>query len=334
MNRRTLTFLLLLAPVIGQDQPPQPPPAPGEQAPGGVFRIPPQFPAEPEPAAAKQPEEPKKTVLENTGKPMVVPFSCSDDDIQRFGMTCTLEDPCPVYLELSGLQPVANRVFLTGNLHDGASTMYSMLLGSEDGGKTWQEPAERIVSGGLDQIHFIDFETGWISGQLLLALPRDPFFLLTTDGGKTWRKRDVFSESRVATVDQFHFDSRTAGTLIVDRNNSGEAGRWELYDTMTGGDSWMVRQVSSSPLRLKVSKAQNPDWRLRPDPATKSHTVERRAGGKWDRVASFSVRVGECRPTHVALPEPPSPPDTAPTPSTPRPGPRRTPSTPPTLKKR
>ena len=56
----------------------------------------------------------------------------------------------------------------------------------------WTEPQARIPSSGLDQIQFIDFQNGWISGANLQSAPRDPFFCITTDGGKTWRQRDHF----------------------------------------------------------------------------------------------------------------------------------------------
>jgi photosystem II stability/assembly factor-like uncharacterized protein len=44
------------------------------------------------------------------------------------------------------------------------------------------------VLAGLDRIQFIDFENGWVSGEVQHPLPRDPFLLATTDGGKTWQR--------------------------------------------------------------------------------------------------------------------------------------------------
>jgi hypothetical protein len=183
---------------------------------------------------------------------------------------------------------------------------------------------------GLDHIQFVDFETGWVSGQSLGALPRDPFFLLTTDGGKSWRKRPVFSESRVGAVDRYWFESRTAGSMIIDRMQSAENNaRYELHETMTGGDTWMIRQVSPQPIALKGARATEAatGWRLRADQRTKANVIERRQGSAHTAVATFLVKVADCKPTPDALPEPP--PEPAPAPVT---APPKGPSRPPTLK--
>jgi photosystem II stability/assembly factor-like uncharacterized protein len=313
-------------------QQPTAPPAPGqsETAPGGVFRLPSAYEV---PKEAPKPEEPKQVVLQNSGKPMIVPFACTEDDIHAFGMACTESDPCPVYLELTSVHPLGSRIFAVGNLHNGNSTMYSVMLASEDEGKTWTEPVERVKGAGLDMIQFVDFEAGWIAGQTLGALPRDPFFLLTTDGGKTWRKRPVYSESRIGTVEKFWFESRTAGTLIIDHAQGAENNaRYEVLESMTGGESWMIRQLSAAPPQLKGARDSEAatGWRLRADQRTKAHVMERKSGSGYGAVASFSVQVGECKPAASPLPEPPpEPPKQQPATVTPP----RTPARPPTLKK-
>ncbi len=277
-----------------------------------------------------------RPVLQNLGKPIRVPFLCTEQDIQSFGMTCTIADPCPVFFQASHLESSGVRLFLTGNFHNGASTMYSLLLMSDDEGKTWTEPFERIKSAGLEQIRFFDLENGWISGQTLLAFPRDPFLLITTDGGKTWKNAPMFAEGKIGSIEQFSFESKTSGGLILDRTLAGETGaRWELYETNTGGDSWTLREVSSKPLRLKAPPATPPAWRVRADDATKSHRIERSQGGRWIAAASFLVRAGECKPDDVPLVEPVAPePATKPAlPKTAGPKPSG-PKTPPTMKKK
>ncbi len=188
--------------------------------------------------------------------------------------------------------------------------MASILFASVDGGKTWVEPHERIRNAGLDQIQFFDFEVGWISGQTLLGTPKDPFLLITSDGGKTWRARPVFEESRAGMIEQFAFDSRTSGALVIDRVQAGESGaRYELYESMTGGESWTIRQAGASPIRLKRLRpaAANTDWRLRADGGSKTYRVERQESGKWVTMATFPVRVGECKDVEPTLPEAPPP---------------------------
>src|ERR1700676_3904097 len=105
--------------------------------------------------------------LENNGKPMRVPAACKQEDMQSLGLTCTEDEPCPLYLELSAVEPVGSRLFLAGNIHTPTVTLSSILLGSSDGGRTWTEPYERVRFSALEQIQFIDMEYGWISGATL-----------------------------------------------------------------------------------------------------------------------------------------------------------------------
>jgi hypothetical protein len=261
-------------------------------------------------AAAAQ----EKPVLVNDGSPMRVPYQCSDEDIIASGLHCTPEEPCSVFLELIAVESVGARLFLAGNLHTEAVTLQSIVLASADAGKTWSEPFDRIRGASLDRIQFFDYETGWISGQIVQPLPRDPFFLLTTDGGATWRRRPVFSESRPGAVDRFRFDSRTHGTLWIDRTQSGESGAlYERYETTTGGESWTLREaLNRPPAASPGERERETGWRLRPDRSTQSYRLERRADNQWQPVASFLIPAGECRPQATPLREPPEPPPAPP----------------------
>jgi hypothetical protein len=232
--------------------------------------------------------------LENTGKPMRVPFECTESDSQAAGLSCSEEEPCPVYLELGAVEAVGNRIFLTGNLHTATTTIYSVLLSTDDAGKTWTEPHPRIRLGGLDLIQFIDFQNGWISGGILQTAPRDPFLLLTTDGGKTWHQRAIYDDSRVAVIERFWFDSKENGTLLIDARL--EANRHELYETMTGGESWSLKQSSATPIRFpKTTQPGASAWRVRADAATHSYDLERSEADRWHKVASFLVNIGTCK---------------------------------------
>ena len=269
---------------------------------------PPALPGPPESEVPRieKPAEPAKPILENTGRPMQVQAACADDDILALGLSCTPEEPCAIFLELSDIEPVGPKLFISGNLHTSSSTLSSVILASEDDGKTWFEPYDRIQYGVLDQIQFFDFETGWIAGQVVRALPRDPFFLLTTDGGKTWRRKPVYDEARVASVEHFWFESRTNGSLILDRSQAGEEGVvHEGLETMTGGESWSLREVSSKPIQPKQGAKPPTGWRLNPHGPTKSYRIERRQNERWTPVASFLVQAGECKMAERPLPEPP-----------------------------
>jgi hypothetical protein len=248
--------------------------------------------------------------MENTGKPLAVQAACGSAEITELGLTCSDADACPVFLELSSVAAQGNRLFVAGNLHTASTTIWSVFLKSEDMGKTWMEGAERIRSGALDQVQFVDPESGWVSGHLAQALPRDPFLLKTTDGGKTWRRVPVFSEPLVAAIEAFSFSDRNNGVLILDRSRAGESrARFQRYETATGGDVWGLRETSPAPIPLKRGAPVPAEFRLRADSKLKAYLLERRQGARWNVVTGFSVHAGDCRPDPPPPPpDPPAPP--------------------------
>src|SRR5258708_1525575 len=239
------------------------------------------------------PAEPPKPDPTQQASPRVQ-FTCTPEDVEAFGLTCSAEEPCPVFLELSAVEANPGRIFLAGNLHTATTTLFGILLISEDGGATWKEPDKRIRYGSLEQIMFIDLEYGWISGHLNQPVPRDPFLLLTTDGGKSWRSRAIFDDTHYASMQQFWFESRTEGQLILDRTQGGRIRR-ELLESMTGGESWSPKEVTDKALTLKKSRSGEAVWRVRTDAPTKTIRIERRGAAKWEAVANFPIQVGECR---------------------------------------
>src|SRR4029077_12522453 len=127
-------------------------------------------------------------------------YACPADDVDRFGLTCSEDEPCDVFLELASAEGVGSTIFAAGNLHTVTTTLYGVLLMSGDGGKTWTEPIPRIQGAALDQVQFADFQHGFASGVTEEPLARDPFFLTTADGGKTWRRRPLFNETHYGSI--------------------------------------------------------------------------------------------------------------------------------------
>jgi len=258
-------------------------------------------------APEAKPDAPAKPVYRNEGKPILLPFTCGEEDITAFGLTCTPDEPCEAYLELSALDTFNGKLYATGNIHTSSTTLWSVLLVSEDDGKTWGEAYERMRSTALEHMQFLDLEYGWISGQTLLSLPKDPFLLVSTDGGKIWRKKPVSSESRVGAIENFVMESRTTGQLLIDRTQTGDSGgRHEYYETNTSGDTWGLRQVSPKPIVLKRQRPVSGVYRIQPDARTKAFRMEKRDGQKWVPAASFLVKLGDCRSSDE-LKEPPPP---------------------------
>jgi hypothetical protein len=248
--------------------------------------------------------ESKPPVLENEGLPMSVPFECTDDDIAWGGLSCSEQDPCPVYFELAAIEPVGNKLFAAGNLHTEAVTLYSVLLGSDDQGKTWREVNQRIRGSGLDHIQFIDLANGWVSGETLWPLAQDPFLLITTDGGAKWREQPVFEDGGPGSIQQFSFESKDKGSLIVDRGEGSAEERFGRYETPDGGAIWRIKQLSKTPLRLSRAEAGEKDWRVRTDRTTHSFRIERRLDDQWSSTAAFAVTAGACKPSPGSVPAP------------------------------
>ncbi len=306
---------------------PSTPPPPPDTAPKAV----------PAPAPAPQ------LKLEYAGKPLVLDTpACTDEEIQVLGLSCTREDPCPVYLELAAHEVAGNTIILTGNTHSREATFASVLLLSEDLGKTWVEPHARIKSAVLDQAQFIDFQNGWVAGQIIQQLPRDPFLLITNDGGRTWRRRPLYEDARVGSIEQFWFETKNNGGLIVDRTRAGDPrAKFEFYESQTGGSSWTLREVNSKPIQPKRAKlpVPNGDFRLRADGKLNAYRLERRQGAQWQTLAAFALNLSPCMPPKPPEPAAPPPeatpePEPAQAPATPAPAPARAKRLPPSLKKK
>jgi len=243
--------------------------------------------------------------IRNTGEPMAVPFKCTDDDIAQAGLTCSEESPCPVYLELSAVSALGSKIFAAGNLHAESATLYSLLLQSDDNAESWTEPVARIRGASLDLIQFPDFEHGWVSGEMLQPLARDPFFLITSDGAKTWRQRPIFDEGTSGSIQAFWFESATNGSLVLDKG--GTSARYQLYESPTGGDTWTIRESNDKPIRIRsMPPAGTGGWRLQTDAKSRSFRIEKSSGETWKPLASFLISAGVCKP-EVPVEKPPAP---------------------------
>jgi hypothetical protein len=246
--------------------------------------------------AVTEQSTPPTPVFAYEGKPITLPYQCSLEDIRWAGLTCSEDEPCPIYLELSSVDAVGERVFAAGNIHSDAVTLYSVLLSSADGGHSWQVGPDSVRGAGLDRIQFLDALTGWIGGQTLFPIPQDPFFLLTSDGGKSWRMKPVFTDNHFGSIQQFAFDSKSAGALVVDNGPGGDLERYARFETSDGGETWSIKEQNKKPLQLKRTAAPASTWRVRADAATRSYRIEHRAGNQWTAAAAFSVKLPSCKP--------------------------------------
>lgn len=241
-------------------------------------------------------------------------YACTEDDLQWAGMSCSETEPCPIYLDISHVYPLGRKLFATGNIHSALVTLYSVFLASDDDGATWHEAFERIRGAELDRIQFVNFEAGWISGQRVTPLPGDPFLLLTTDGGKTWRKQEILPEGSAGSVQKLWFDSPRTGSLVLDRGApDGEQMRYGKYETMTGGTSWAIRESSDKPIDLPAANhaIENEEIRMRADNSTKRLLIEKKTEGGWTLAGQFTLELAQCKGDNTPLTQPVEP-DAAP----------------------
>jgi len=227
--------------------------------------------------------------------PLKIPYTCSEKDLVAAGMTCSDENPCPVYVELSSVSALGKKLLVTGNLHGPSATIASVLLVSDDDGATWKEPSPRITGSAIEQSQWLDAQHGWAAGEVQVPLPRDPFLLITSDGGATWHQKEIAEDSIPGEIMRFWFDTPEHGELIVDGGRSAEGGRYQMYESRTGGDTWsVVSKTSDVPKLRRTPGLIDADYRITADSRTKTYLVEKRNGGGWSTVTSFEIQVASC----------------------------------------
>jgi hypothetical protein len=224
--------------------------------------------------------------------PVHVDYTCTQEDIDSFGLTCFEDRPCPVFFEVSAVDSFGSHLFVAGDIHTATTTLYGVLLSTEDGGATWSESIARPRSTAFEQFQIIE-NHGWLSGQRVEPLPKDPFFLITADGGKSWAQKPLFEETRFGSIAQFWFDSPENGELIFD-DSVGRATNQELYRTMTGGAAWEIKQKSGKALHLSASRA-NAGWKISAPPGSTTYLIDRVVNGKNQTVARFLIHIGDCK---------------------------------------
>ena len=223
--------------------------------------------------------------------PIQIKYECTPEDIDAFGLNCTDEEPCQILLELASAEVMGGRMMVAGNLHTRTSTLFSLLLASDDSGVTWTEPSPRLRNSSLEQIQFFDGLNGWVSGESVDPLPRNAFMLLSNDGGHTWRQRPLFEDTKYGTIAQFQFSTPASGELVLDASQ-GKTVRQELYQTQTAGESWELKEKSGA--RLRVNGTHVSALHLTADAKAGTYKLERGTGKNADAVASFAIHVADC----------------------------------------
>ena len=246
-------------------------------------------------------------ILTNQGEPMAVGYRCVEEDLQWAGMSCS-DDPCDIYLELAAVAAQKNRILVAGNLHSASATLGSILLQSEDSGATWSERAARVRGDAIEQLQFLDSDHAWAAGETQYPLARDPFVLITTDGGMSWRERPVEEEGNAGSVQRIWFDSPQHGELIVNGGKGRGKGQYFIFESDSGGESWKLASTADRPPLLRNAPVTTGDanWRISTSKDGNSYRIESRTGDDWTTVSSFLVEPARCRidPGQAVEPKP------------------------------
>ena len=224
--------------------------------------------------------------------PVHVEYTCPAEDIESFGLTCSEEQPCPIFFEVSAVESFGSHVFVAGDIHTATTTLYGVLMSTDDGGASWNESIARLRSTAFEQFQILG-DHGWLSGQRLEPLPKDPFLMITADGGRNWRQRALFDDGRFGAIADFWFDSAQAGELIFD-DSVGKATAQELYGTQTGGDSWEIKQTSTKALHLKPH-TKDAAWTVTAPAGSKTYLIEHNVNGAKLAFARFLIHIGDCK---------------------------------------
>lgn len=239
----------------------------------------------------------KPVQLVYDGEPIVVPLDCAYTYFEQAGIVCSNNTPCELFLELAAVETAGEHIFVAGNIHTISATIASIMLRSEDAGKTWHEPVNRYAGGVLEYIQFVDKNHGWAAGQQReLDSSAKPLLLSTYNAGKRWQRYPVSqNDDHTGTILDFYFDTEEHGLMIVDRGISA-IDPFELYESMNGGRSWLIRQITNHKPRLRNRPAALPDsnWRILADLDTANYRIEQHRENGWSTRSRFTTNLGTC----------------------------------------
>ena len=214
-----------------------------------------------------------------------------------YGMSCTEDEPCAVYLELTAVESAGSKLFVSQAICTPArTTLWSILLTSEDNGQSWKRTIQQVAWRGTRTDTVPRLSPPASSPDTRPArLPKDPFFLRTSDGGKTWSRLPLFEDGAVGLIEQFRFESATRGTVAVDRGRPGVGRyvqRWRRKTAQNPGPSGNLAADAPASGPPAIPRRW---FESSPNANPKSFRIERRESGAWRTAAAFFVAAGACQ---------------------------------------
>ena len=80
-------------------------------------QVPPAAPPETPPAPTTAPVPRPPPAYNYSSQPIVLQATCADAELNDFGLTCSEDEPCPLYVELASIEAAGAKVFIAGNFH-------------------------------------------------------------------------------------------------------------------------------------------------------------------------------------------------------------------------
>lgn len=148
--------------------------------------------------------------------------------------------------------------WLLAHVDAGMMKDYVYLLGTTDGGASWQILVDPFtdkhglpMSCGKTGLAFADARTGWLTGDCQGVAPGPPFLYQTTDGGVTWQAvtlpapdnaPNLFADDNFACGARapLLFKDKTGVLAVSCLDFANGADPHYLYHTADGGATWRV----------------------------------------------------------------------------------------------
>ena len=254
----------------------------------------------PQPSIKTLAEKSSKTAypeLVYKNNPLLVSLDCTYSYFAHAEIACSIVTPCKLFLELTAIEAIDRSVFVIGNVRTVSATIASIVLISENGGINWREPIDRYPGSTFEYIQFVNKTHGWIAGQQQqFDSSSRPLLLSTYNAGESWQRHSVSqNDEHTGTVLDVHFDSKEHGLMVIDRGSSA-IDPFALYESMNGGRSWLIRQITDRKpaLRNRPIIPSSPNWRIREDSHAASYKIEWRNTETWDVKSRFAINIGIC----------------------------------------
>jgi len=152
-----------------------------------------------------------------------------------------VSDGGSVSLSVDSVAQLDDKVLLIGGSYSTTASMRSVLLRSDDAGRTWHDAGFWLTGSATGDIFVLDAQHAWAVVSWMVESWGAPFVVFrTTDGGKTWQRarQNLPIDKNIGVANDFGicFASPNDGVAWL----SGTTGIRYHYLTTDGGMTWRL----------------------------------------------------------------------------------------------